>query len=133
MPSQQMSAGRVPQGGHICPALTAQTVRPRLSPHEELRQQCRKQPAKEPSRAIIPWSILRAFSLSKAEPGREDMQGNQIGRTDAVALARMIRKKQVSAKEVTEAVLARMEKIEPHIHAFCTPTPDVARKAAAKI
>lgn len=61
------------------------------------------------------------------------MQENRIGRTDAVTLARMIRKKQVSAKEVTEAVLARMEKLEPHIHAFCTPTPDLARKAAQKI
>jgi aspartyl-tRNA(Asn)/glutamyl-tRNA(Gln) amidotransferase subunit A len=76
---------------------------------------------------------LEGFFIFKAERGREEMQANQIGRTDAVTLARMIRRKQVSAKEVTEAVLARMEKLEPHIHAFCTPTPDLARKAAQKI
>jgi aspartyl-tRNA(Asn)/glutamyl-tRNA(Gln) amidotransferase subunit A len=31
------------------------------------------------------------------------------------------------------AVLARMEKLEPILHAFCTPTPEIAREAAKQI
>ncbi|MBX3623820.1 MAG: amidase [Rhizobacter sp.] len=52
---------------------------------------------------------------------------------DAVSLAKRIRSKELSATEVTEAVLRRMEVLEPHIHAFCTPTPDVARAAAKAV
>jgi aspartyl-tRNA(Asn)/glutamyl-tRNA(Gln) amidotransferase subunit A len=58
---------------------------------------------------------------------------NEIGRMDAVTLAAKVRKRELSATEVTEAVLARMGKLEPHIHAFCTPTPDLARKTAAEV
>ena len=38
---------------------------------------------------------------------------------DAVALARDIRAKRVSPTEVVEAVLARMERLDPVLHAFC--------------
>lgn len=58
---------------------------------------------------------------------------NEIGRMDAVTLAAKVRQREVSATEVTEAVLARMDKLEPHIHAFCTRTPDLARRTAAEI
>ena len=57
----------------------------------------------------------------------------EIGRMEAVTLASKVRKKELSATEVTEAILARMEKLEPHIHAFCTQSSDVARKAAAEV
>lgn len=59
--------------------------------------------------------------------------GNEIGRMDAVTLAAKVRKKELSALEVTEAILARMERLEPHIHAFCTPTPELAKRAAAEV
>jgi aspartyl-tRNA(Asn)/glutamyl-tRNA(Gln) amidotransferase subunit A len=59
--------------------------------------------------------------------------GNEICRMDAVTLAGLIRSKKLSAVEVTEAVLARMEKLEPTLHAFCTPTPEIARDAAKQI
>ena len=52
---------------------------------------------------------------------------------DAVTLSEKIRTKQLSATEVTEAVLARMEKLNPVLGAFCTPTPDVARQQAKVI
>ena len=55
---------------------------------------------------------------------------NEICRMDAVTLAKQIRTKQLSATEVTEAVLARMEKLNPVLGAFCTPSPDVARAQA---
>jgi aspartyl-tRNA(Asn)/glutamyl-tRNA(Gln) amidotransferase subunit A len=58
---------------------------------------------------------------------------NAICRTDAVTLAARIRARELSAIAVTEAVLRRMEVLEPHIHAFCTPTPDLARETALSI
>ena len=58
---------------------------------------------------------------------------NEICRMDAVSLAANIRSKQLSAVEVIDAVLARMDKLEPILHAFCTPTPDLARETAKKI
>ena len=52
---------------------------------------------------------------------------------DALTLAGHIRTKELSAIEVTEAVLRRMDALEPHLHAFCTPTPEVARAAARAV
>ncbi len=58
---------------------------------------------------------------------------NEICRMDAVSLAAKVRGKELSAIEVAEAVLRRMDVLEPHLHAFCTPTPDVARAAARAV
>jgi aspartyl-tRNA(Asn)/glutamyl-tRNA(Gln) amidotransferase subunit A len=58
---------------------------------------------------------------------------NAICRMDAVTLAKRIRSKELSATEVTEAVLRRMDVLEPYLHAFCTPTPEVARAAAKAV
>jgi len=58
---------------------------------------------------------------------------NEICRMDAVTLAQKLRQRELSPVEVTDAVLARMEKLEPAIHAFCTPTPDLARAEARRI
>jgi aspartyl-tRNA(Asn)/glutamyl-tRNA(Gln) amidotransferase subunit A len=58
---------------------------------------------------------------------------NEICRMDAVTLAKHIRSKKLSPVEVIDAVLARMEKLEPILHAFCTPTPELARRTARKI
>ncbi len=58
---------------------------------------------------------------------------NDICRMDALTLAAKVRSKDLSATEVTDAVLRRMEVLEPHIHAFCTPTPEVARAAARAV
>jgi aspartyl-tRNA(Asn)/glutamyl-tRNA(Gln) amidotransferase subunit A len=58
---------------------------------------------------------------------------NEICRMDAVTLAQRIRAKELSATEAVEAVLSRMEKLEPVLHAFCTPTPDLARREAKRI
>ena len=58
---------------------------------------------------------------------------NEICRMDAVSVAARVKNKTLSAVEVADAVLRRMEKLESHIHAFCTPTPDVARAAATVV
>lgn len=52
---------------------------------------------------------------------------------EATALAKAVRDKTVSAVEATRASIARMEALEPTLHAFCTPTPDLALKMAARI
>jgi aspartyl-tRNA(Asn)/glutamyl-tRNA(Gln) amidotransferase subunit A len=52
---------------------------------------------------------------------------------DAVTLAEKIRTKQLSATEVTEAMLERMDKLNPMLGAFCTPSPDVARAQAKAV
>src|SRR5271166_3577680 len=61
------------------------------------------------------------------------MPANQICQMSAVELAAQIRSKQVSPIEVIDAVLARMDQLEPHLHAFCTPTPKLARAEARRI
>ena len=52
---------------------------------------------------------------------------------DAGAIAAAVRARRVTAAAVTEAALARMDRAEPAIHAFCTPMPDQARAAARDI
>ena len=56
-----------------------------------------------------------------------DTNHNEICRLDAVILADHIRAKRLSPVEVIDAVLDRMDKLEPILHAFCTPTPELAR------
>jgi aspartyl-tRNA(Asn)/glutamyl-tRNA(Gln) amidotransferase subunit A len=61
------------------------------------------------------------------------LAAREICRMDAVTLAGEIRAKRVSPTEVVEAVLDRMDRLEPILHAFCTPTPDQARADAKRI
>ncbi len=61
------------------------------------------------------------------------MLDGEICRMTAAAIAQKIRAKELSPTEVIEAVLDRMERLEPSIHAFCTPTPDLARAEAKRI
>lgn len=58
---------------------------------------------------------------------------NDICRMDAVSLASKIRAKEMSPVEVVDAVLSRMDRLEPVLHAFCTPTPDLARETAQRL
>ncbi len=61
------------------------------------------------------------------------MGANEICQMSAVDLAAQIRTRQLSPVEVVDAVLARMERLEPHLHAFCTPTPNLARAEAKRV
>ncbi|MGH2616834.1 MAG: amidase [Thermomicrobiales bacterium] len=58
---------------------------------------------------------------------------DDICRMNAVSLARRIRQHELSPTEVIEAVLDRMERLNPVLNAFCTPTPDLARSQARHI
>ena len=48
----------------------------------------------------------------------------------ALELAQLVRSKQISPVELTEAVLARIEALDPRINAFCLLARDHARRAA---
>ena len=48
----------------------------------------------------------------------------------ATQLAAAIRAKEISPVEVTEAVLARIERLNPRLNAYCTLTPELARTTA---
>jgi aspartyl-tRNA(Asn)/glutamyl-tRNA(Gln) amidotransferase subunit A len=58
------------------------------------------------------------------------MAGTDLAWLSAVDLAAMIRKKTVSPVEVVEAILARLERLNPELNCFCTVTADEARDAA---
>ena len=52
---------------------------------------------------------------------------------EATELAGRVRNKELSPVEVVDAVLERMDKLEPTLHAFCTPTPEMAREDARRV
>ncbi len=58
---------------------------------------------------------------------------DEICRMEATELAGRVRARELSPVEVVEAVLERMEKLEPKLHAFCTPTPELAREEARRV
>src|SRR5215470_2066367 len=50
--------------------------------------------------------------------------------TPATELARLIRAREVSPIEIADAVLARIERLNPRLNAFVTVTADLAREQA---
>ena len=58
---------------------------------------------------------------------------NEICRMDTVALAAGIKAKELSPVEVVEAVLARLERLDPVLHAFAAVTAEQARAQARRI
>ena len=81
---------------------------------------------------VVAAHMLATRGLTQAHAATAT-SANEICRMDAVTLAQNIRAKQLSPVEVIDAVLARMEKLEPTLHAFCTPTPELARQTAKRI
>ena len=57
----------------------------------------------------------------------------EIGAMTAAEIAGKVRAKALSAAEVAEAALERMDAFEPHVHAFSTPGHEVARAAAEAV
>jgi aspartyl-tRNA(Asn)/glutamyl-tRNA(Gln) amidotransferase subunit A len=58
------------------------------------------------------------------------MAGGDLGWRSALELAELIRTKAVSPVEVVDAVLARIDRLNPRLNAYCTVTADEARDAA---
>jgi aspartyl-tRNA(Asn)/glutamyl-tRNA(Gln) amidotransferase subunit A len=57
----------------------------------------------------------------------------EICRSDAVSIARRVQRRELSPTEVIAAVLAQLERLNPTLNAFCTPTPELARAAAERM
>ncbi|MCH8815306.1 MAG: amidase [Chloroflexi bacterium] len=55
---------------------------------------------------------------------------NDIATLDAIALAELVRTKQVKPIELLDAAIERADKVNPQINAIVTPMYDLARKAA---
>jgi aspartyl-tRNA(Asn)/glutamyl-tRNA(Gln) amidotransferase subunit A len=100
-----------------------------MNPNELSRRQFLKSASGVAAGAIA----AHMLADSGVTPAEAATPGNEICRMDAVTLAQRIRAKQLSPVEVVDAVLTRMEKLEPVLHAFCTPTPELAREAARRI
>ncbi len=75
--------------------------------------------------------MIGRLSDQDREPAMTDH--NEICRMDAVTIAQQVRQKKLSPVDVVDAHLARMEALEPKLHAFCTPTPDLARATAKRL
>ena len=58
------------------------------------------------------------------------MDATELCYTPATQLAAAIRAKEISPVEMTEAVLAHLERLNPTINAYCTLTPELARTTA---
>jgi aspartyl-tRNA(Asn)/glutamyl-tRNA(Gln) amidotransferase subunit A len=54
----------------------------------------------------------------------------ELWQLDAAALAKAVRDGEASAREIVDAHLARIEALEPDVHAFITLTPELAREQA---
>lgn len=61
------------------------------------------------------------------------MSYQEICNMDALSIAKAVREKRLSPIDVVEASLARMDALEPRLHAFCTPTPELARARAKEL
>lgn len=57
----------------------------------------------------------------------------EIGRMDALTLARRVRDRSLSALDVTDATLVRLAVLEPELHAFTTVTAEEALAAARTV
>src|SRR5438105_2890506 len=58
------------------------------------------------------------------------MAADDVVWRSAVECAALIRRKELSPVELTEAVLARIDAVNPHLNAFCLVAHDVARRLA---
>ena len=56
-----------------------------------------------------------------------------LGTDDATALAERIRRREVSATELTQAAIARAERVQPHLHAIASPGFGQALVAAREL
>ncbi|MEJ2250180.1 MAG: amidase [Candidatus Lokiarchaeota archaeon] len=58
------------------------------------------------------------------------MNDNEICFMSAVEMKEKIRTRELSCQKITETIINRIEKINPEINAYCTPTFEIAREKA---
>src|SRR5215472_17087769 len=59
--------------------------------------------------------------------------GSEICSMDAVSLTALVKSRKLSPVEIVEAMLTRIDRLDPRLHAFCTLTPDLARDEARRV
>lgn len=62
----------------------------------------------------------------------KEMNKDDICFMPAHEMAEKIQTQEISSLEITEAIIERISKINPHLNAYCTPTFDLAREMAKK-
>src|SRR5215218_1800948 len=74
------------------------------------------------------WSARRTWTSRRDVSDREEAEtmavGGEICRMDTASLARRIAAKELSPVEVVDAVLDRLEHLDPTLHMFATVVPD---------
>ncbi|MGA8353931.1 MAG: amidase [Solirubrobacteraceae bacterium] len=75
-----------------------------------------------------PWQAQGDLATSRSETSADASNG--LCRLDAVELAKMIRRREVSVVEVVDAHLARVDGRQPEVNAYVTRLDDEARAAA---
>jgi aspartyl-tRNA(Asn)/glutamyl-tRNA(Gln) amidotransferase subunit A len=61
------------------------------------------------------------------------LTSDELSNLDAVRIAHAVRTRELSAIDVVKAALARMDALEPSVHAFCTGTPELALEQAKAV
>lgn len=61
------------------------------------------------------------------------MLATDLAACDAVTLARLVSAREVSPVETVDAAIAALERLDPTLHAFCTPAIDQARIVARRL
>ena len=56
----------------------------------------------------------------------------ELWQLDAIAQAELVRRREVSALELVDAAIARIESIDPYLNAVVTPLFDAAREVASQ-
>ena len=60
------------------------------------------------------------------------MNKEEICYMSACDMAEKINTQEITSQEITEIIIERIEKLNPIINAYCTPTFDLARRMAKK-
>ncbi|MEQ9640300.1 MAG: amidase family protein [Alphaproteobacteria bacterium] len=61
------------------------------------------------------------------------LSASELASFSATDIAEKVRSRALSASEVTDAALSRLDMFEPHVHAFCAPGHELARRTAAAL
>ena len=82
-----------------------------------------------PSRADIGRNLATTLSLSTDNTKHMDLQMDKLS---AAGLVRAYRRRELSPVEVAQAVLQRIEQLNPHYNAFCLVDADEALRSAIR-
>ena len=91
---------------------------------------------KSPNRPDEQNPLLSAFSSAWKDPERKQNKGGpllELAKLTAHECKKKLEKKEISSKELTQAVLDRIHAVEDRVKAYITQTPEQAIKTAEEI